>query len=77
MPKAKPIILGLANRDSRIEDAIVAFRTLYSQYKTSLHIKNSFESSTIKVVADFYYIVSIILSRHLKEITKFLKITHI
>jgi len=77
MSKAKSIILGLADRDSRIEDIIVTFRTLQSQYKINLYIENSFESSTIRVVAVFYYIVFIILSRRLKEITKLLKITYI
>jgi len=77
MSKVELIILGLVDRDSRIENAIVAFRTLQSQYKISLHIKNSFELSTIRVVAVFYYIVSIIFSKRLKEITKLLKITHI
>jgi len=77
MSKAKLVISSLADRNSRIENAIVTFRTLQSQYKISLHIENSFELSTIRVVAVFYYIVSIILSKRLKEITKSLKMTHI
>ncbi len=77
MPKAEPIIPGLADRDSRIEDAIVTFRTLHSQYEASLHTKNPFEPPTIKAVADSYYIVPTTLSRRLKEVTKSLKMAHI
>jgi len=77
MPKAEPVISGLADRDSRIEDAIVAFRTLQSQYEASLHTENPFESPTIRVVAAFYYIVPTTLSRRLKEVTKPLKMAHI
>jgi hypothetical protein len=77
MPKAEPVIPGLADRDSRIEDAIVAFRTYQSQYEASLHTENPFEPPTIRAVAASYYIFPTTLSRRLKEVTKPLKMAHI
>ncbi len=77
MSKAKPIILSLVDRDSRINKVIATFRTLQSQYKAYLHIENPLESSITKVVANFYYIVSSIFLRRLREITKFTKLAHI
>jgi len=77
MSKTKSIISNLVNRDSQIDKAIVVFRALQSQYKTSLYIKSFFELSIAKIVANFYYIVSSIFSRRLCKITKLLKLIYI
>jgi len=76
MPKAEPIILGLANRDSHIDEAIAVFRALQSQYEASLHTENPLESPIAKVVANSYYIVPSTFSRRLREVTKLLKLAH-
>ncbi len=77
MLKAKSIISNLIDRNSQIENTIAIFRILQNQYKINLYIDNSFELFIVKIVAIFYYIVSSIFSRRLKEITKLLKIVYI
>jgi len=77
MPKTEPIISGLADRDSRINEAIATFRALQSQYEACLHIKNPLESPVARAVANSYYIFSSTFSRRLREITKSIKLAHI
>ncbi len=77
MSKAEPIILGLVDRDSRINEVIAMFRTLQSQYEVNLHIDDFLESPVIRIIAVFYYIIYTILSRRLREVTKLIKQTHI
>jgi hypothetical protein len=77
MPKAEPIILGLADRDSRINEAIAMFWTLQSQYEVNLHIDDPLESPIIRIIVAFYYIIHTTLSRRLREVTKPIKQAHI
>ncbi len=75
--KAKSIISNLIDRNSQKENIIVIFQILQNYNKINLYIENSFELSILKVIAIFYYIVSITFLRRLKEITKFLLINNL
>jgi len=77
MSKTEPIISDLADRDSRINKVIAAFRTLQSQYKICLYIDNLLKLVVTRIVAVFYYIFSSIFSRRLRVITKSIKLAHI
>jgi hypothetical protein len=76
MPKAEPIIPGLASRDSRLEDAIVAFRTLQNEHKASLHTDYPLEPPIAKIVADSYFVLPSTFSRRLNELTKPMTAAH-
>jgi len=70
MFKIELIILNLASRDSRIEDIIATFKTLQNKYKVNLQIDHFLNSSIVRVVANFYFVLSSIFSRRLRKLTK-------
>lgn len=73
MSKAKTSIPNLPNRNARLEMTITSFRELQRDYEASLTIDNSMQSSTIKAIIDFYYVVNFTLTRRLLEQTRSLE----